>query len=336
MKQKYDELAFQIAKETTRKYSTSFSFGIKMLEHEIRDSIYGIYGFVRLADEIVDSFHGFKQVEMLENLKEETFNSINNQISTNPIMHAFQATVNKYDIPRELIEQFLYSMEMDLTPQEYSKEKYEEYILGSAEVVGLMCLLIFLKGDKEKYNELKPFAMKLGSAFQKINFLRDLKDDYSTLGRTYFPNIDLVKFDNKAKAEIEKDIEIDFTQMHRRKTSATNDIGDIGTQVGIEDIGASYAKYRIELALRDIARLKNSCLFALNQKRNFFLDLGLHVNGNASLENTLSKRLIGNINRHFDRWAFVFQKNCWRIRLLQRHIFQVNPLNVKAGLQVLV
>jgi phytoene/squalene synthetase len=210
MKQKYDELAFQIAKETTKKYSTSFSFGIKMLDHEIRDSIYGIYGFVRLADEIVDSFHGFKQVEMLENLKEETFNSINNQISTNPIMHAFQATVNKYDIPRELIEQFLYSMEMDLTPQEYSKEKYEEYILGSAEVVGLMCLLIFLKGDKEKYNELKPFAMKLGSAFQKINFLRDLKDDYSTLGRTYFPNIDLVKFDNKAKAEIEKDIEIDF------------------------------------------------------------------------------------------------------------------------------
>ena len=210
MKQKYDELAFQIAKETTRKYSTSFSFGIKMLDHEIRDSIYGIYGFVRLEDEIVDSFHGFKQVEMLENLKEETFNSINNQISTNPIMHAFQATVNKYDIPRELIEQFLYSMEMDLTPQEYSKEKYEEYILGSAEVVGLMCLLIFLKGDKEKYNELKPFAMKLGSAFQKINFLRDLKDDYSTLGRTYFPNIDLVKFDNKAKAEIEKDIEIDF------------------------------------------------------------------------------------------------------------------------------
>ena len=210
MKQKYDELAFQIAKETTRKYSTSFSFGIKMLEHEIRDSIYGIYGFVRLADEIVDSFHGFKQVEMLENLKEETFNSINNQISTNPIMHAFQATVNKYDIPRELIEQFLYSMAMDLTPQEYSKEKYEEYILGSAEVVGLMCLLVFLKGDKEKYNELKPFAMKLGSAFQKINFLRDLKDDYSTLGRTYFPNIDLVKFDNKAKAEIEKDIEIDF------------------------------------------------------------------------------------------------------------------------------
>ena len=210
MKQKYDELAFQIAKETTRKYSTSFSFGIKMLDHEIRDSIYGIYGFVRLADEIVDSFHGFKQVEMLENLKEETFNSINNQISTNPIMHAFQSTVNKYDIPRELIEQFLYSMEMDLTPQEYSKEKYEEYILGSAEVVGLMCLLVFLKGDKEKYNELKPFAMKLGSAFQKINFLRDLKDDYSTLGRTYFPNIDLVKFDNKAKAEIEKDIEIDF------------------------------------------------------------------------------------------------------------------------------
>jgi phytoene/squalene synthetase len=210
MKQKYDELAFKIAKETTKKYSTSFSFGIKMLEHEIRDSIYGIYGFVRLADEIVDSFHGFKQVEMLENLKVETFNSIDNQISTNPIMHAFQATVNKYDIPRELIEQFLYSMEMDLTPQEYSKEKYEEYILGSAEVVGLMCLLVFLKGDKEKYNELKPFAMKLGSAFQKINFLRDLKDDYSTLGRTYFPNIDLVKFDNKAKAEIEKDIEIDF------------------------------------------------------------------------------------------------------------------------------
>ena len=210
MKTIYDELSIKISKQTTQKYSTSFSLGIKLLDSEIRNSIYGIYGFVRLADEIVDSFHGFPQKEMLEKLKLDVYHSIENKISTNPILHAFQLVVNSYKIPTELIEQFLISMEMDLDPLDYDKETYDRYILGSAEVVGLMCLIVFLQGDQEKYAQLKPFAMKLGSAFQKVNFLRDLKDDYSTLGRTYFPEIDIANFNNAVKSEIEKDIEIDF------------------------------------------------------------------------------------------------------------------------------
>jgi len=210
MKTIYDELSIKISKQTTQKYSTSFSLGIKLLDSEIRNSIYGIYGFVRLADEIVDSFHGFPQKEMLEKLKLDVYHSIENKISTNPILHAFQLVVNSYKIPTELIEQFLISMEMDLDPLDYDKETYDRYILGSAEVVGLMCLIVFLQGDQEKYAQLKPFAMKLGSAFQKVNFLRDLKDDYSTLGRTYFPEIDIANFNNTVKSEIEKDIEIDF------------------------------------------------------------------------------------------------------------------------------
>lgn len=210
MKTIYDELSIKISKQTTQKYSTSFSLGIKLLDSEIRNSIYGIYGFVRLADEIVDSFHGFPQKEMLEKLKLDVYHSIENKISTNPILHAFQLVVNSYKIPTDLIEQFLISMEMDLDQLDYDKETYDRYILGSAEVVGLMCLIVFLQGDQEKYAQLKPFAMKLGSAFQKVNFLRDLKDDYSTLGRTYFPEIDIANFNNTVKSEIEKDIEIDF------------------------------------------------------------------------------------------------------------------------------
>jgi len=210
MKAIYDNLVYKIAKQTTNDYSTSFSLGIRLLAPEIRNAIYGVYGFVRLADEIVDSFHGFKQEQLLTQLTKDTFQAIEDQISTNPILHAFQLVVNKYQIPHELIAQFLHSMQMDLAPQTYNQEKYEEYILGSAEVVGLMCLKVFLYGDAVKYEELKPYAMKLGSAFQKINFLRDLKDDYHNLGRTYFPNIDISNFNQKTKKAIEADIEIDF------------------------------------------------------------------------------------------------------------------------------
>ena len=154
MKPIYDKLAFKVAKQTTNDYSTSFSLGIRFLGHEIRNSIYGIYGFVRLADEIVDSFHGYPQSEMLENLKNETFKAIDEKISTNPLLHAFQHVVNQYEIPLELIEQFLHSMKMDLEPQTYNKDKYEEYILGSAEVVGLMCLKVFVYGDNDSYLKL--------------------------------------------------------------------------------------------------------------------------------------------------------------------------------------
>ncbi len=210
MKRIYDELANKIAKQTTKDYSTSFSIGIRLLSPEVRTQIYGIYGFVRLADEIVDSFQGYPQSEMLEKLSQDTFQAIEEKISTNPLLHAFQNAVNKYQIPLELIQQFLHSMKMDLEPQEYNKEKYEEYILGSAEVVGLMCLKVFVYGDDTSYLKLKPYAMKLGSAFQKVNFLRDLKDDYHLLGRTYFPEIDMSNFSNKTKTDIEKDIEKDF------------------------------------------------------------------------------------------------------------------------------
>lgn len=210
MKTIYDKLAFKIAKQTTNEYSTSFSLGIRLLAPEIRNSIYGIYGFVRLADEIVDSFHGFPQAEMLEKLEFDTFKAIEEKISSNPLLQAFQHVVNQYAIPHELITQFLWSMKMDLNPQVYNKEKYEEYILGSAEVVGLMCLKVFVYGNSDSYEKLKSSAMKLGSAFQKVNFLRDLKDDHYVLGRTYFPGIELSDFNNKTKKEIEKDIEKDF------------------------------------------------------------------------------------------------------------------------------
>ncbi len=210
MKTTYDKLAYKLAKQTTNEYSTSFSLGIQVLSPEIRNAIFGIYGFVRLADEIVDSFHGYPQSEMLEKLNNDTFKAIEDKISFNPLIHAFQNVVNEYSIPLELIEQFLHSMKMDLEPQIYNKEKYNEYILGSAEVVGLMCLKVFVYGDIKSFNSLKDSAMKLGSAFQKVNFLRDLKDDYFTLGRTYFPEICMSNFNNETKKEIVKDIEIDF------------------------------------------------------------------------------------------------------------------------------
>jgi phytoene/squalene synthetase len=184
--------------------------GISFLHKELRKPIYAIYGFVRFADEIVDSFHGFQKEALLEDFKKQTYDAIDSGISLNPILNSFQWAVNKYAIPRELIDTFLASMEMDLEKHEYDKDKYELYILGSAEVVGLMCLKIFVRGNETEYERLKPLAMKLGSAFQKINFLRDLKADFQELGRTYFPGIDLNEFNATVKKEIEADIEIDF------------------------------------------------------------------------------------------------------------------------------
>ena len=210
MKTIYDNLSHQFAKRTTKRYSTSFSMGIRLLAVELRQPIYDVYGFVRLADEIVDSFHGFNKEKLLNEFREQTWDAIDSKISLNPILNAFQKTVNDFNIDRELIETFLKSMEMDLDFSKYTQSEYEEYILGSAEVVGLMCLKIFVYGDDQEYLRLKPFAMKLGSAFQKINFLRDLKDDYNNLGRTYFPGIDMSDFDNEVKAQIEEDIEQDF------------------------------------------------------------------------------------------------------------------------------
>ena len=210
MKSIYDNLSHQFAKRTTKRYSTSFSMGIRLLAPELRQPIYDIYGFVRLADEIVDSFHGFDKEKLLNDFRDQTWESIETGISLNPILNAFQKTVNDFKIDHDLIATFLKSMEMDLDYSTYSQKEYENYILGSAEVVGLMCLKIFVFGDQQEYLRLKHYAMKLGSAFQKINFLRDLKDDYNTLGRTYFPGIDMSDFNNDIKKQIEEDIEKDF------------------------------------------------------------------------------------------------------------------------------
>ncbi|WDF70035.1 phytoene/squalene synthase family protein [Sphingobacterium oryzagri] len=212
MKKLFDELAFQISKETTKKYSTSFSLGILALDAAIRPAIYAIYGFVRLADEIVDSFHGYDRRKLLDRLKDETDYALEHGISVNPILQSFQETYHRYGLERKLVDQFMESMAMDLEQIDYNDERYSYYILGSAEVVGLMCLHVFVDGDKEKFASLKPFAMKLGSAFQKVNFLRDLRDDYRTLGRTYFPNVDMGDFNNEMKIQIEADIAAEFRE----------------------------------------------------------------------------------------------------------------------------
>ena len=212
MKKLYDELSYKVSEATTQKYSTSFSLGIKALSPTLRPAIYAIYGYVRLADEIVDSFHEYQQEELLRRFEEQTAQALEEKISLNPILQSFQETVHNYQIDRSLIDTFLKSMSMDLSKVSYNSDLYKEYILGSAEVVGLMCLLVFVEGNKKKFEELKPYAMKLGSAFQKINFLRDLKDDYHILGRTYFPNVDMSSFDNLTKANIETEIAEEFKE----------------------------------------------------------------------------------------------------------------------------
>lgn len=210
MKQLFDNVSHEMSKLTTKRYSTSFSMGISFLDKELQNPIYAVYGFVRFADEIVDSFHGYDKSELLNDFKIQTYTAIEKGISLNPILNSFQWAVNKFAIPLDLIETFLQSMEMDLNKQTYDEAKYELYILGSAEVVGLMCLKIFVNGSEAEYQRLKPAAMKLGSAFQKINFLRDLNDDFNELGRTYFPGINLKDFDCDIKKEIEENIELDF------------------------------------------------------------------------------------------------------------------------------
>ena len=210
MKYLFDNLSVQVSKMTTHTYSTSFSLGIYFLNNRLRNAIYSVYGFVRVADEIVDSFEGFDKQYLLEKFKEQTFESIDKRISVNPILNSFQQAVHEYNIDQNLIEVFLKSMEMDLEKVDYTDEKYQQYILGSAEVVGLMCLHVFTEGDQQMFDELKPFAMKLGAAFQKVNFLRDMKDDYQLLGRIYFPGVNMNDFTISAKKQIEDEIENDF------------------------------------------------------------------------------------------------------------------------------
>ena len=211
--ERYLDSSFKASKSLTKTYSTSFSMGIFYLGKDIRNAIYAIYGFVRVADEIVDTFFEIDQSDKLDKFHQSTIESIKNSYSSNLILHAFQHVVNKYSIKIDLIESFISSMKTDLTEKSYDRESYEEYIYGSAEVVGLMCLHVFLNGDEKKYNELKHYAKKLGSAFQKVNFLRDFHEDYELKGRTYFPELEMDRtFDESSKKQIEMDIEKDFDE----------------------------------------------------------------------------------------------------------------------------
>jgi len=206
----YTQTAFDCSRRITHNYSTSFTLGIRALAKRLHDPIYGIYGLVRYGDEIVDTLTGHDQAAMLADFERHTFAGIEAKVSSNPVLHAFQYVVNEYAIPHELIKAFFHSMAMDLNPLQYDESKYTEYIYGSAEVVGLMCLCVFVEGDRDLYQRLKPSARSLGAAFQKINFLRDLRADYHELGRVYFPGVDISQWDNGCKADIEADIQRDF------------------------------------------------------------------------------------------------------------------------------
>jgi phytoene/squalene synthetase len=224
----YNKVSLACSKGFTNAYSTSFSSGINSLSKELHDPIYAIYGFVRLADEIVDTFYGFNQAELLKRCEKETYLAIEEGISLNPILHSFQEVVRAYNIPKEFVEAFLYSMELDLTKTKYTEEEYKKYIYGSAEVVGLMCLKVFCKGDDVQFETLKEDACALGSAFQKINFLRDIKSDFEDRGRVYFPHLNYNTFSEEDKKRIEDDLQLEFDKglngIERLPKSAQNGV----------------------------------------------------------------------------------------------------------------
>ena len=211
MKKLFDDVSFKCSKIVTKNYSTSFSLAVYMLAPSIRPAIYSIYGFVRFADEIVDSFHGYDKEDLINDFEKEYYKGYKNNISLNPILNSFQQTVKKYNITDDLVQAFLKSMKLDLVKLDYNNTaEYEDYIYGSADVVGLMCLKVFVNGDEDRYNALKTEAMRLGSAFQKVNFLRDLKDDNLILNRNYFPGINFSTFNEENKIAIINEIENDF------------------------------------------------------------------------------------------------------------------------------
>ena len=210
----FDQTALECSKLITERYSTSFTLGIKTLDRKFHFPIYAVYGFVRFADEIVDTFHDHDKKTLLDRFKHDTYQAIEDGISLNPVLHSFQAVVQQYNIETELIDAFLTSMEMDLYHQQYDANKYNEYIYGSAEVVGLMCLRVFCEGNCDEFDRLREPARKLGAAFQKVNFLRDLKSDFVERGRTYFPGVDFNDFSRDAKQQIETDIQQDFDEAY--------------------------------------------------------------------------------------------------------------------------
>ena len=211
MKKLFDQVSESCSRIVTESYSTSFTLATKMLDSSIRQDIYNIYGFVRFADEIVDSFHNYDKKELLNLFEKDLKKSIEDKISLNPILNSFQKTVHNYQIDYELVDSFLNSMKLDLDKKKYlTKKEFDQYVYGSADVVGLMCLKVFVKGNKNQYNDLRPYAMSLGSAFQKVNFLRDLKADHDGLNRSYFPNLNIDEFDELSKKIILDEIDKDF------------------------------------------------------------------------------------------------------------------------------
>ncbi len=212
MKETFDKLSYLMSKETTRAYSTSFSLGIYCLDKRFHDPIYAIYGFVRFADEIVDTFHDFDKATLLDEFERDTYLALERKVSMNPVLNSFQEVYHKYHISQELVAAFLKSMRWDLDRSRYGSDAYNEYIYGSAEAVGLMCLKAFAEGDDALYEKLVPYARSLGAAFQKVNFLRDIKDDFEGLGRIYFPGVNLARLTECEKKNIEADIEVDFKE----------------------------------------------------------------------------------------------------------------------------
>ncbi len=254
MKELYDKTCIECSQLITNRYSTSFSMGIRVFDKKFRAPIYAIYGFVRFADEIVDTFHDFSKGTLLERFKQDTYLAIEEGISLNPVLQSFQEVVNKYNIDIELINSFLYSMEMDLHFNTYEDSKYKEYIYGSAEVVGLMCLKVFVEGDQKKYEELKDTAKALGSAFQKINFLRDMASDFDERGRVYFPGVDFTSFDNETKQLIEEDIKKDFDYAYTGIVKLPE-----GTRLGV------YLAYIYYINL--FKKIKNSSALKVKEER---------------------------------------------------------------------
>lgn len=265
MKNKFDKLSAECSKLTTLRYSTSFSLGIYFLNKELRQPIYAVYGFVRIADEIVDSFHDYDKHYLLSKFKQDCYDAITQKISLNPVLNSFQKVVNDYGIEKELIDLFLNSMEMDLYEKEYTPQKYDEYILGSAQVVGLMCLRVFTAGDTQEFEKLKPAAMKLGSAFQKVNFLRDINADFNNLSRTYFPNVNLEKFTNIDKKTIEKEIEEEFNEALKgiKQLPRSSRRGVYLAYIYYKELLTKIKRLSAERVMKDRIRISNSHKFGL-------------------------------------------------------------------------
>lgn len=265
MKELFDKLSADCSRITTKRYSTSFSLGIYFLNKKLRKPIYAIYGFVRLADEIVDSFHDYDKEYLLNKFREDCLEAIDHGISLNPVLNSFQQAVNDYGIELDLIELFLNSMKMDLKQTAYTPEKFDQYILGSAQVVGLMCLRVFTEGNDEAYEKLKYSAMKLGSAFQKINFLRDVKADYQVLSRNYFPNLDLSTFTNAEKMLIEQDIEQDFKDGFEgiKRLPATSGNGVYLAYIYYKELFNKIKKCNAEKVMNERIRISNHHKFGL-------------------------------------------------------------------------